>query len=255
MSLPKINDEVVDALVCGELSGDAYRQAIQQLDAYPDRWRDCALAFLREQALTQTMRQLAGQSVNWQNVDFLAENFSFENGASDHRADTQFDNDDSRPTLPVKNWSYGNRWLGLISLAATALLGFVIGQSWNGPSVTTNSGVEKIASRDSAPNTSANTMLTIADVISARSALVPAIENRQTNFDDNKNNKRVDYGNFTGQVLPIDLAIPERLRELERLGKIRIDSANAVMPFSRNDGTSVLVPVQQLQIVPVVYSY
>jgi hypothetical protein len=264
MSVREINDENVDALVCGELSGDDYRQVIRQLDAHPDRWRDCALAFLREQALTQSMRQIADQSVSWQAETSANENAASDEraaasderaAASDERTKVQIGDGHSKPTLPSRDWSTSKRWLAMASLATTAMIGFVLGQSWNGLSSAPHGSLQAEPSRDLVAKGAADASIAVADAGSAQSSAVSTIENRGTNFDDNSSNKLAGYGNYTGQLLPIDLAIPERLRELERLGKIRIDSASAVMPLRRDDGSSVLVPIQQLQIVPVVYSY
>ena len=57
------------------------------------------------------------------------------------------------------------------------------------------------------------------------------------------------------QLLPIDRQMPAELRELERLGHVRIETLDAIMPINLDDGTAAIVPVQQYRIKPVVFSF
>jgi hypothetical protein len=47
-----------DLLVDGSLHGDRYRKLIQQIDATPGAWKQCALTFLEQQALQQEFSDL-----------------------------------------------------------------------------------------------------------------------------------------------------------------------------------------------------
>ncbi|HBE69667.1 MAG TPA: hypothetical protein DDW52_16095 [Planctomycetaceae bacterium] len=62
----KITDVDLDELVCGETTPARYRQILESLDAQPERWRDCALRFLEEQAITSELKSLAGGDAPWQ---------------------------------------------------------------------------------------------------------------------------------------------------------------------------------------------
>ena len=53
-----LNDETLDRLVDGEMPADERRQFIASLDARPDGWRRCALAFLEAQSWRGDMRRL-----------------------------------------------------------------------------------------------------------------------------------------------------------------------------------------------------
>jgi len=53
-----LNDETLDRLVDGEMSADDRRQMIAALEARPDGWRRCALAFLEAQSWRGDMRRL-----------------------------------------------------------------------------------------------------------------------------------------------------------------------------------------------------
>lgn len=50
------DDAVFDRLADGELSSDDYRQLLASLDDHPDGWRRCALALLEAQALRGELR-------------------------------------------------------------------------------------------------------------------------------------------------------------------------------------------------------
>ena len=70
-SRPKIDELLIDELVSGQLTGERYRAAFLAFEAEPAKWRDCALAFLEEQALRSELRELARGTINWSEVDCL----------------------------------------------------------------------------------------------------------------------------------------------------------------------------------------
>jgi hypothetical protein len=264
MNPHEISDAEIDALVCGELDGQEYRQAILRIEAQPHRWRDCGLAFLREQALAQTLKQIAAGDIQWLSEPSKAlspETRLEQPKNSDEVIAKSASGPVDRSKQVVAIQGQGSQfglgrtsgrtaanWRLLAGLAATLLVGFIVGRLVDG--------------QDSIPR---NQSSQVAHVGQNGSAEVPPVQadasSIAANSDTNRNsqwnvrNKSEGYGNLSSQLLPIDLTIPESLRELERRGKIRIETANAVMPLNRQDGTSILVPVQQLQIVPVVYSY
>ncbi len=57
----KVDAELIDELVTGQLSGQRYRDALKAIDAQPEKWRDCALAFLEDQALRQELMLLSSR--------------------------------------------------------------------------------------------------------------------------------------------------------------------------------------------------
>jgi hypothetical protein len=56
------SQEWLDRLVDGELEGDAQRQLLLAMDAQPDAWRRCALAFVEAQALRRELSGASGES-------------------------------------------------------------------------------------------------------------------------------------------------------------------------------------------------
>lgn len=294
MRVKKVDEKMMDALVCGELTGEDYRQTIRQIEANPELWRDCGLAFLREQAVTQAMRQMATQDRLWQPVTSSPTESPSESQISQLPAGplgeptrdeaskeifgdstslyplgsnaasapvSQLDSGDTRPARTVRSWSANNRWLASAGLAASALLGFFLGQFWNQRQLSQERFgkqtelVEASTGSEILSGPFEDSTRAIADAASSRPSNANLGSTQESGFNRDSYNKMAGYGNYTGQLLPIDLPIPERLRELERQGKIRIDSSSAVLPVYGNDGTSFIVPVQQLQIVPVVHSY
>ncbi len=53
------------------------------------------------------------------------------------------------------------------------------------------------------------------------------------------------------EMIQLDREIPGPIRELERSGRVRVDSYDAIFPVALEDGTSAFVPVQQVRVVPV----
>jgi hypothetical protein len=267
MNVHRIDDQAIDALVCGELTGQEYLQAIERLEADPSRWRDCGLAFLREQAFSQSFKQLAQQNADWhaESVVTNSEDRCLPLSekcvgvtANCESVQNALEELDSLPKpiaeRPMDNWTGTRAWLSLASMAATAMLGFVIGQAWNGRFAAQWDRQQGTTAVQRTPAELPRDGTSIAATGSVATPVSPS-ETLRANFGGSSSNKLAGSGNLNNQLLPIDLTIPERIRELERLGKIRVDSSSAVMPLRRDDGSSVLVPIQQLQIVPVVYSY
>jgi hypothetical protein len=54
---------LIDCLVDGSLEGDARRKLLSRLDAEPEGWRRCALAFLEDQCWRESLRPQAAATV------------------------------------------------------------------------------------------------------------------------------------------------------------------------------------------------
>jgi hypothetical protein len=57
--LMETSQELIDRIVDGEMSPDELRKALEQLNAAPDLWRQCALSFLEAQAWREALRPMA----------------------------------------------------------------------------------------------------------------------------------------------------------------------------------------------------
>ena len=61
MNNKSLNDDILfDRLVDGELSGGERRALLESLDARPQGWRRCALAFLEAQSWRKELREARG---------------------------------------------------------------------------------------------------------------------------------------------------------------------------------------------------
>lgn len=226
---PPVSEELIDQLVTGSLRGPEYRKAVLLLEANPQRWRDCALAFLQEQAIAEELNQLAKSNVSWhRDSDCVA---SASVVATEHQPATRHVNRHRFSWL----YKFG-------SLAAMLLMSFSVG--WMGSTVRDRSAQAESESMDLAST-------------SRRSAGSPNLQLKNMTVDHVLPNRENDNNNYSfvgNNWIPIDEQIPPDLAKLEREGRIKIEKKTAVMPVDYGDMT-VLVPVQQLRVVPVTFSY
>jgi hypothetical protein len=243
----KIDNQLFDDLVSGQLTGQRYRAALRALDAEPAKWRDCALAFLEEQALRAELTALASGTIVWTD-----EQAACLDGANDDAPQSAaptlnnvYDEDrsaiDSVLVVDRKRFRHPSHWLsssGLLSTAALLLVSFSVG--WLGSDIlaereqtSVNSVAQKNASIQQLP-------------IQQPAALRPAARSNSAPhyvFDQ------------PGGFVPLDRGIPRSFRELERQGKVRIESLDGLMPATLSDGSPALIPVQEIRLVSSTYSY
>ncbi len=237
---PRVSDEMIDQLVCGSLRGGEYRKAILALEAQPERWRDCALAFLQEQAITQELKQLAATDVNWE-ID------------SKSNSVTVVGTDLVTTTKPSLQNSSLRAWVfRLSSLAALLMVSFGVG--WVSSSIRAKSanaevGQERSTDAALAVNSSGGSATTTPDLKLDNWTVDKVLPNSKSS-----SNNYSFVGNKYSSLMPIDEEIPANLAKLEREGHIRIEKSTTLMPVEYGEVT-VLVPVQQLRVVPVTFSY
>jgi hypothetical protein len=280
---PTHQSEIVDQLVCGTLRGSAYQEALEWLESHPQHWRDCALAFLQEQAVEQELQQLARQSLDWHTAQ---DSKVVEKAAIELPADFGKSEFLEQPTQELSDKHWNQRLaVQLAGLAALLFLSFGIG--WM-------SGTTGNQSLQTAQDSASQDGSLLAGAVDHRERHLAGSDLKATARQEWSNQRRADsglgsqstsesslrnvrfdqdsqpswvlsgsdirnnptlIGNLSRRLLPIDQEIPRELLELERLGRIRIETSSALLPIENEDGSSVLVPVQQLQIVPVLYSY
>ena len=128
-SRPKIDERVIDELVSGQLTGERYRAALRALDAEPAKWRDCALAFLEEQALRSELRALAQGTIDWSEGNWPERNWT--DGSPIESAGSVAAN--LQPSIENKITSLQSKkdWSGsfktILSTAALLLISFTVG--------------------------------------------------------------------------------------------------------------------------------
>lgn len=229
----KIDELMIDALVCGNLEGDQYRQVLRALDAQPERWRECALAFLQEQALAKEIKAMAevgfAPAVAEKSGPAILASDSVASGVHLSLSDTSKRLDSDR-TFSRLQWMHR-----LTSIAALLLISFSVG--WYG------SGI--LGGNRSNSNAEANGQNLVGNV-------PPVVGDVPSRSDAIRGNNL----QFTSDSLvELDREMPEFLREMERRGQVRIESFDALMPLQLDDGTSAVVPVQEYRIRPTTRTY
>ncbi len=273
---PTVDEQSIDDLVAGQLSRERYREVICALNADPRKWRDCALAFLEDQALRAELRELAKGTINWGNdssspsanvpnsqVNTVANtNGSLQAGglqvgglqagglqagglqaggqgpANLYRAAEEV----AAAIDPVsKSGRAADAWprIGskLLSTAALLMVSFTVG--WLGS--------ELLAERErmAAPE--------VGSVADNNSALAPTT--RLPSVTQSLPIQPQYVRGQTGQFMPLDHEIPQSIRELERRGRVHLESQEGLVPQRMSDGTTVFIPVQEVRVIPATLSF
>jgi hypothetical protein len=248
----KIDECLLDDLVSGHLRGEQYRSALLALEAHPQGWRQCALAFLEEQALTQELKSLMKGSVDW-SIDKAADEPT-EPSRLELLSSGMLARAVAPPTDPLL--SGGPVLLGrpivnpkLIAqrvgvLAAVLLLSFTVG--WMGAGIRDQVGANAL--NEPSATTSASL---IGGSVKLPSPQAPTAAPGNDNPLGSIPNPTI----FGNQFQPMDRQLASQLRELQAAGHINIETIESIVPVMLEDGSSVIVPVQQYRITPVTYSY
>lgn len=218
-SQTQIDELVLDELVSGNLRGEEYREVLRELDKQPDRWRDCALAFLEHQAFQQDLSALAGSRTPWEleTEEALEDTVSLAAPMSDSQ----------RKSASRLEWMHR-----FTSIAALLLISFTIG--WFG------SGLRRNIPTGSSPSGQ--------QVVTNEPQVTP-----QSPVPSNMPSQGFQYAG--DPVLQVDRQQHAVLQEMERLGLADIETHEVYMPFQLEDGTTAIVPIQKHNIRPKVYSY
>ncbi len=236
---PEEESLLLDRLVDGELDGDEYRQAITMLDNQPGGWRKCALAFLEAQALEVELG-----AVRRENTISVPQ----------HQPTPR------RRQVP---------WLAtLLAVAASFALAFALGTMWQTWWTSAN-GENPIVVHEP-PGTSDRPSL-------VESPKVVHQPNRPKAGPDGEDEGDLPYGNITlvvggngadGQEIEVpiytldqldsralladDFDVPRDVQQaLLRMGREVRHHDWQLVPIELEDGSGVLIPMKQVEIVPV----
>ena len=228
----QIDDQTLDELVTGSLHGERYRSVLQALEARPHLWRKCAIAFLQEQALTQDLKALSQGDIDWTS--------ELRNSVGKAATQRVLQEKPARPSLE----KHAKLWHRIGALAALLVVSFSIG--WMGAGLRSSGG----GNNDSNSSTS-----TQAGILGG--GTLPSLAGSQANGPANHVSRSIPSSSSlaNSDILPIDLQVPPQLLELERAGRIRIETYDAIMRVQLDDGSSAIVPVQQFRVVPVIFAY
>ncbi len=208
-----VDENLIDSLVSGQLTGEQYRAALRALDAKPAKWRDCALAFLEEQALQTELRALAQGDINW-TIEASGES-TISVVTNPH---VSVENKNAKVASISSRLS--SRARSMLSTAALLLVSFTVG--WLGSEVLAER--ERSAKSESATNSLAQSPPNVLQSLNDQYVVdVP--------------------GAF-------DRGIPRAIRQLEHDGKISVQSYEMLMGTTLEDGSAAVIPVQQLILGP-----
>ncbi len=244
---PAIDEKSIDDLVAGQLNRERYREVIRALDADPVKWRACALAFLEDQALRAELRELAKGTIDWCDRTPSATAGQLDRSkleSSDNvKAAYSFAAEANNLKQPAGSISeraaYAPPRLSshLLSTAALLMVSFTIG--WLGS--------ELIAEREqlAAPK--------LGSVAGANSTEAPAARKSEAAQPSTMQPQFVL--DQPGQFMPLDHEIPHSIRELERRGRVHLESQEGLVPQRMSDGSTVFIPVQEVRIIPATLSF
>ncbi len=206
----------LDRLVDGELSNEEYQLLLATLEAQPQGWRRCALAFIEAQALGGELRNLRGE--------YLAPSERVERTAKAPVA---------TPARPG--------WLIGLALAAGFLIALPLGR-FVFPSPTAAPAIVT-AAPPASPRIPADAV--------AHSSTDPLGRLRLTTDDGQIEVPYYDLQNGAHYLRNDQGALAEQMLEsLQRAGHL-VERAPTVMPVELENGAQVYLPVDNYRITPV----
>ncbi len=220
-----LDDWIFDQLVDGELGESDRRELLAQLDAKPDGWRRCALAFLEGQSLQQELRALA---------------------ASQRPTPAAVA---ARPAVRSRGWR--QRTAAVANLAAGFLVAITLVflvREYSGPPAPAPGEVAATGNTDAQGSTGAaaaasqvgrspsggwQTVTLAPDADAEQLVHLPVTE--RAAIDE-------DWLETLPEAIPADI-----LRALERTGH-RVERQRQLLPVPLEDGRQLVVPVDQVEI-------
>lgn len=235
----ELNERLLGELVAGTLSEEDFRRTLLALERQPLRWRDCALAFLEDQVLSRELKTMAACDLDWHQPPAPT--------ATNERITANLPaTGDHRPCLrtaspePARRRSASHRRLQqVLTLAALLLVGFSVG--W------------LAAEQRPAPVLTENRPVVEPATIAADATHAPVESPATDTTPADTDMSNVQF--VSEQIMPLDMETPAGLRELERSGRVRVESFDAMVPVSLSNGSSALVPVQQFRVVSNVFAF
>ena len=234
----------IDRLVDGELSTEARRALLKSLDATPGAWRRCALAFVESQSLGQELSAIAAESVP-----------------------AMANLDSSRPTVRSKAASDAAGWF---AMAAAVLVAFgmgTFGARWLenrgaavAPDSIVNAGPHGAAPQDlTPPNTAPESVIEEPQMATAP-LVADALDGESLTLwvKDRQGGRRsltaplVDAATLDREHgLTFPSAVTPQIRQDWEGRGYQLSSRRRYAPLYLDNGQPLVVPVEDVQIVPV----
>jgi hypothetical protein len=234
-----LDEHLFDLLADGELPDEARRELLARLDREADGWRRCALAFLEAQAWRGETRSLVREATAP----------VVENPVADNPAENS-----KQPK--VQRSRSGSTWLRLSpgtlwAMAASFLIAFLLGIGWRGGWGRTESGAQQET------NQMANEPAKTPDAKVATASVLPEDLKLVVHGGSQETPSNIELPVFeAGNLDPFWLEnrpspMPaDVVRELEQLGH-QVKQQRRMMRVNLEDGRQMIVPVDQVEVVPV----
>lgn len=220
-SMKTFSDADFDRLVDGELSPPEYRQLLASLDDRPDGWKRLGCAFLEGQAWRQDLAPARSAA--------------------------------PAPVVPRQQWWMrpSPQWLALAaSLMLVFALGTQIDRAWNAASPPPGSSLVQSNQAGIIPLSGAKVPAMSPSALSNLSVVVNhangAAESTYLPVFDGQNIDPQQVWKFSDSV-PEDV-----IKNLEASGKQMVSQRHLV-PVHLEDGRTIVVPVEHIQVVPRTY--
>jgi hypothetical protein len=269
----------LEALVDGELPEPQYANLLSRLDQATDGWKLCALSFLEHQAMEREIRTFAQAQLSESltaNVAcaFDSQQESIQSTVLWSRAELPLREPDiaqpnpaekkiDKPTsLPIATLTSERRWMSsVMMLAASIAIAFASGfmtREWRANSdtaVNKNIAVNLPAKIDSIDSALDDVEQALADQI-----VYEGLDPNQTyNIDTPSNHEPYGMESLAGLPVhytdPIDSSLLEsKERKIVRLNSLvdaEMERVQSFVPYTRDDGQEVVVPVQNLKFRPI----
>ena len=246
----EIDAEIIDELVSGNLRGEHYRRVLQSFDAQPGKWRDCALAFLEDQAFARDLKLLAREEMDFTSDSRTAETEPAGSLGLHEGIEVEANVTQNQKSIARLRWMHQ-----LTSIAAMLLISFSVG--WYGSEMIGSSNGPSTQSQSDPNNTSpidTDLGASLAEnTVDSRDNLEPS-----GNFLGSNGRNTLSDSNglrfVTDNMIPMKPSPPDILRKLAEQRHIDVESSGSFVPIF--DGENViLVPVQRHRVVPKSISY
>jgi hypothetical protein len=231
------DERLIDKLVDGELSDADRRQLLNRLDAIPNGWRSCAIAFLEAQTWRQAMRS-----------DFSGSAQGVTKGGAEGSQ-----RDRSLTASRV-----------VLALAATFLVAFALGRFARRPDMNSNGSAPALAHIRESANSPGSEKLQASQAAEDEpdpetSLRVVGLLSWMITQDGKEQKIAVPVVGGPGideeWLKHQPSGVPESVRrELERLGH-RVVSNRRLVPIDLADGQRAILPIEQVEVMPAARVY
>lgn len=235
------DERLFDLLVDGELSTEEQRELFARLDARPEGWRRCALAFVEAQAWRSDLRPMTAVSVK---------DLSPAPSPVESPAKTTPEEVPATPAHPARAFRLPGWTQAALTLAASVLCAFFLGlearRQWPATDATRNIAVVPDVPRvaDKAPSPADNQATLVS-----QNELVGALTLGRTPQES------VEVPVFRGPeyeqwVRDQPSAIPEDVRRAMEASGHHVEVERRFVPLTLEDGRQVIVSVEDVEVRP-----